>query len=169
LISVFSTGSYFLHLVYLGNYKKEFKEYILKNKKETAFTTIHINLNELYANSASLTWEDENKEIIYKGTLYDILSIEKVGFVVTLKVVSDKQEMELNKQFASVYDINSSTTTKHPFELLKKFFALKYIIHNTSFEFNSSLIPCISPNTNLSFKIATVLIPQETPPPDFCI
>lgn len=169
LISIFSVGSYFLHLIYLKNYKKDFKEYILKNNKEIAFTTININSGELYTNSTSLIWEDDNKEVIYKGKLYDILSIEKVGSIIKLKIVSDQQETGLKKQFASVYDINSSTTTKHPFNLLKTFFALKYVVNSPYFEFNIPLLNCVSPNTNQSFHITTMVIHQETPPPDFCI
>jgi hypothetical protein len=169
LISVFSVGSYFLHLFYLENYKQDFKEYILKNKKETAFTIINIDSNELYVNSALIIWEDDNEEVVYKGILYDIVHIEKVGNRITLSVVSDKQETELKKQFASVYDINSGTTTKHPFELLKNFFALKYIVYNTSFEFGNSALKCVSPDTQISFQITTMVISQETPPPDFCI
>lgn len=169
MISVFSVGSYFLHQVFLKNYKKEFKSYIFEHKKETAFTTISINPSELYINSTSITWEDENKEIIYKGMLYDIVSVSKAGSKITVTVVSDTQEMELKKQFASIYDINSNTSTKHPFELLKNFFALKYLVSNTLIEFNNSVIKCVSPNSYLLSQIPTIVIHQETPPPEFCI
>lgn len=169
MISVFSVGSYFLHLVFLKSYKKEFKSYIFEHKKETAFTTISINPSELYINSTSVTWEDENKEIIYKGMLYDIVSVSKTESKIIVTVVSDTQEMELKKQFASIYDINSNTSTKHPFELLKNFFALKYIVNNTLIEFNNSVLNCVSPNSYLLSQIPTIVIHQETPPPEFCI
>lgn len=169
LISVFSVGSYFLHKLYLKNYKKEFKSYVFKYKKESAFTIIDINLGELYINSIAITWEDDNKEVIYQGILYDIVSIEISVRKIRLTVVSDKQEMELKKQFASAYDINSNSTTKNPFDLLKNFFALKYIVNNSEIEFNNSIANYVSPNTYLLFQIKTMVIYQETPPPDFCI
>lgn len=169
LISVFSAGSYFLHLFYLENCKEDFKEYILKNKKETNLTVINLNFNELYTNSTTIIWEDDNKEVIYKDVLYDIVSIKKIGNIITLTVVSDQQEMELKKQFAAVYDVNSNTTTKHPFELLKNFFALRYIVNNTTIDFTNTALKCVSPNTQMSFQITTMVISQETPPPDFCI
>lgn len=167
LISIFSVGSYFLHLIYLGNYKQDFKEYILKNKKETAFTIININSNELYTNSSTITWEDDNKEVVYKGILYDILSLEKSGSIITLKVVSDKQEVELKKQFASIFNVNSNKSTKGPFNLLKNFFSLKYVVNNIFIEFNNPTLNCVSFNTPLTFHLTNMVIHQETPPPDF--
>ena len=72
LITVFSAGSYFLHQLYLKSYKKDFKAYISKYKEQSAFSTITINPSELYANSKTITWEDEFKEVIYNGVLYDV-------------------------------------------------------------------------------------------------
>jgi hypothetical protein len=159
-------GGYILHLNYLKNYKQDFKEYLLKNKKETTLTNISINSNELYINSTLITWEDDNKEVIYKGILYDIVSIVKSEHKMILNAVSDKQEMELKKQFASVFDINSNTCTKHPFELLKNFFSLKYIVNNTSIEFNNSILNRVFPNTYPAFQITNTITRLETPPPD---
>lgn len=169
MISVLTSGSYFLHRAYLKNYKKEFKSYISKHKKETTFTVININSNELYVNSTSINWEDDNKEVVYKGILYDIVSVQKVGTIITLTVVSDQQEMELKKQFASIYDVNSKTTTKHPLELLKNFFALKYVINDSDIQFNNTTSSCPSLISNLLFQITTMFLSQEAPPPDFCI
>lgn len=169
LITVFSTGSFLLHKSYLKAYKKEFKSFIFNNKKKVNYSTISINPSELYTNSKKITWEDENKEVIYKGVLYDIVCMKTIGVKVELTVVSDEQEMNLKKQFAYLFDIDSNKTTKDPFNLLKSFFALKYIatlsstnINNSEFILNQSHIYCV-------FKISKGFSSQTNPPPNFCI
>lgn len=167
LITVFSVGSYFLHQVYLKSYKKEFKAYISKHKEQSAFSTITINPSELYINSDKIVWEDEYKEVVYKGVLYDVVSIKGKGLKVELTVVSDHQEMELKKEFASLYDVSSNEKTKGPFDLLKTFFALKYLAANSDFSFSN----CVFSLDNLaSFKntqINSPVINLDTPPPQF--
>lgn len=169
LITVFSTGSFLLHKSYLKAYKKEFKSFIFNNKKKVNYSTISINPSELYTNSKKITWEDENKEVIYKGVLYDIVCVKTIGVKVELTVVSDEQEMKLKKQFASLFDIDSNKTTKDPFDLLKSFFALKYITTSSSANIcNSELILNKTHLYNV-FKISKGFNSQTNPPPNFCI
>ena len=169
LITVFSTGSFFLHKSYLKSYKKEFKSFVLKNKKKAYYSAISINPSELYTNSKTIIWEDENKEVIYKGVLFDIVCVKTIGVKVELTVVSDEQEMKLKKQFASLFDIDSNKATKDPFDLLKSFFALKYI--STSYSANICNSELILNQTHIYsvFKISKGFNSQTNPPPNFCI
>jgi hypothetical protein len=167
LIVVFSTGSFFVYKCFLQSYKKEFKSYISLNKKTTATTIIKINPSQLFTNSNTITWEDENKEVIYNGILYDIVYIENKKGKVYLTVVSDFQETELKKQFASIYSVNSNSSTKNPFDLLKQFLALKTIFQNSETYINPFPIKCFSiKNYSTLFKLQTIVLNQETPPPD---
>ncbi len=168
LIVVFSTGSFFMYKCFLRSYKKEFKSYISLNKKTTATTIIKINPSELFTNSNNIIWEDENKEVIYKDVLYDIIHIENKNGKVYLTAVSDFQETELKKQFTSIYSVNSHTSTKNPFDLLKQFLALKTIIHNLESRLELFPLNCFSIKNNASLcKLQTIVLNQETPPPDF--
>ena len=169
LITVFSTGSFFLHKSYLKSYKKEFKSFIFKNKKKANYSTIKINPSELYTNSKTIIWEDENKEVIYKGVLYDIVCMKTIGVKVELTVVSDEQEMKLKKQFASLFDIDSNKTTKDPFDLLKSFFALKYIATSSSANICNYELVLNTTHTYRVFKISKGFNSQTNPPPNFCI
>jgi len=158
-----------MHKSYLKSYKKEFKSFVSENKTRTIYTSIKINPSELYTNSKTIVWEDENKEVVYRGILYDIVSIKTIGTKVELIAVSDEQEMELKKQFASLYDINSRDTTKKPFNLLKNFFALKYIAIKSTLNLKnpeSFLKPIY---TYPSFQTSQGFLFTETPPPNFCI
>lgn len=169
LITIFSIGSFFIHKSYLKSYKKEFKSFVFENKTQSNYSVININPSELYTNSKTIIWEDENKEVVYKGVLYDIVCIKIIGVRVELTVVSDEQEMELKKQFASLYDINSRDTTKKPFDLLKNFFALKYVTVKTMLNLKNSESFLKTIYTYPSFQISQGFTFQISPPPDFCI
>ena len=166
MITVFSTGSYFIHLGYLKSYKKEFKSYIFKNKQETTSTVLLINPSELYTNSSYIIWEDENKEIIYKGILYDILQIKNVGKKVSITVVSDKQEMKIKKQFTSAFDSESNKSTKSPFNLLKKFLALKCVVNHSDMNIKIDGLYFTSFYSSDLFQLFPIYFSLDTPPPD---
>ena len=121
------TGSYFLHKVYLGNYKKEFKAHLLKQAESPCCLYISINPCELYVNTSLLSWEDDNNELIYKGKLYDILSVKNCGTQVSLMLIPDENEEVLKREFAELYNDQVCHSKKDPFSLLKNFFALKFI------------------------------------------
>lgn len=169
LITVFSSGSFFMHKCYLNSYKKEFKSFVFKNKKCNNYKTININPSELYTNSKTIIWEDENKEVMYKGVLYDVVCIKTIGIKVELTVVSDEQEMRLKKQFASLFDIDSTKTTKDPFNLLKSFFALKYIATSSSAYISTSELILNKVRVYCIFKISKGFNSQTNPPPNFYI
>lgn len=158
-----------MHKCYLKSYKKEFKSFVFETKKKSNYTTIKINPGELFINSSTLIWEDENKEVVYKGVLYDIVCIKNIGVKVELTVVSDEQEMELKKQFASLFDIDTNKTTKGPFNLLKCFFALKYIATSFSANINSSEFIINKTHIYCVFKISKGFNSQTNPPPNFSI
>ena len=155
-----------MHKCYLKSYKKAFKSFMFQNKKNMPYKTLQINPSELYTNSASIIWEHENKEVVHKGILYDIVSIKNNGLTVELILVSDEQEMQLKKQFASMYNIHSNKSTKHPFDLLKSFFSLKYLTDHSTIDFEFKYFLFIEKQTQYSLKIFPVFLSQDIPPPD---
>lgn len=169
LITVFSTGASLMHLYYLKSYKKEFKLFLKQNKERNNQSIIYINPSELYTNSAKITWEDENKEVLYKGVLYDIIEIKNAGIKVALIAVSDDQEMFLKKEFAELFDLNSHDKTRNSGHLLKNFFSLKCVISQP--EQNCFVHNEFSHNwkSTFAFKILTISISKESPPPELCI
>lgn len=167
LITIFSVGSYFLHQLYLKNYKKEFNACISKYKEQSAFSTITITPSELYTNSANIIWEDEYKEVVYKGVLYDVVNVKGKGLTVELTAVSDHQEMKLKNEFASLYDVNSTERTKGPFDLLKNFMALKYLAANSDFGFCNCVFSLDNLASFKSIQINSPVINLDTPPPQF--
>ena len=166
LVTVLSTGSYVMSKLYLKSYKKDFKAYVFKNKKIISHTKIEIKKNQLYKNSRNLVWEDENKEIVYYGNLYDIVEIETIEDKVFLTVVSDKEEMELKKQFASIYNENDFKKSSQPAKLLKQLLSLKCVCNNDNFEFKNDTY--VIPFCQIKiFVIQKGYFFIETPPPNF--
>ncbi len=162
-------GGYVAHRVYLHHYKKEFKAYISTVKEHAAFTIIHINPSEVYVNSLKITWEDENKEVVYKGILHDVVSIKGKGLTVELTLVSDHEEMKLKKDFADLYDINSGSATKSPFELLKNLLSLTYLVEDGSFRLNILTNSGTSYFMTDEFFLINRIILPDSPPPDFSV
>lgn len=166
LITVFSTGTFLIHLYYLKSYKKEFKSFLKQTKTQSKRSIIYINPSELYTNTGKVTWEDENKEVVYNGILYDIIEIKSVGLKIELTAVSDYQEMILKKQFSEIYDINNHQATKNPFHLLKDFLSLKTIFNHSDDCFEPHTVDISLMSSQNFFIIPSIFISQETPPPD---
>lgn len=164
---MFSAGAFLIHLYYLNSYKKEFKLFLKQNKVQNAQAIIYINPHELYTNSDKIIWEDENKEVIYKGVLYDILEIKNAGLRVALIAVSDAKEMILKKQFSELYNVNEHQSTKNPFHLLKHFLGLKTIMNSITICCDAYASEGVMIHTPGFFRITSVFISEDTPPPDF--
>ncbi len=169
IISVFSVGSFFLHMGYLSNYKQEFKEHLRQHQKDISLKVVHISPSQLYVNTPSVTWLDDNQEIVYKGILYDIVCIKNNGVNVDITLVSDQQQMDLQKEFADNYDADLHHGTKGPFQLLKKFFALKYIGGSSEIAFVAPAQNTSSLDMPQTLFIPKMILSRETPPPDMCV
>ena len=65
LVVVISIGNFGLFSLFLNQYKTTLQAQI-QNNTSSVIDIIHINPSELYANNTNISWEDDNKEIIYK-------------------------------------------------------------------------------------------------------
>ncbi len=166
LITIFGLGSFLIYSYYLSSYKNAYQSYVKNNESNISTTKILINPCQLYTNSKTILWEDENKEIIKDGILYDIISIISDKGKVVLTVISDYQEQIIKKEFASVYNIHSTKSDNNPLKLLKQFLSLKFLINSNSlFDFES--IQCNSTiYTNYLFSIKSIFLSKNTPPPN---
>ncbi len=165
ILSIFSCGSYLLYKSYLSSYKSNFRAYVNANEKNVNSSVIHISPSDLYINSNRIIWEDENKEIIFDGILYDIVSMKNEGGKVILTVISDEQEEEIKKEFSENFKGNADSKTNNSFKLLKQFLALKYISNDDLFEINSNQI-INEYQTDRALKLVSVFISTETLPPN---
>lgn len=159
------TGSYFLHKAYLSSYKKEFKAHLLKQTKPPGCLHLSIYPYELYANTATISWEDDNTELIYKGKLYDVLSVKNCGAQVSIILIPDENEEVLKREFAEIYNDQACHAKKDPFSLLKNLFALKFIYAaNTSKFAGFTFYNLVFYHTAAS-RLISPYITQQVPPP----
>ena len=169
LITVLSAGTFIIYYSYLSSYQNNYQSYVKKEYKHLNTTKILINPSQLYANTKTIIWEDKNKEVIIDGILYDIISIISNNSKIELTVISDTQEQEIKKQFASSYDLNSTKSSNSPIKLLKQFLAFKFLNNsNYSFNFQSNQYYS-SIYTNYLFSIKSIFISKNTPPPNFLV
>lgn len=120
-----SIGNFGLFSLFLNQYKTNLQSQI-QNNTSNVIDIIHINPSELYANNKNITWEDGNKEIIYKGILYDIVSIEVIKGKVSIKAISDNKEQDYKMAYANTQEKNN-TSSNAPLNLLKQFLSLNFI------------------------------------------
>lgn len=118
-------GNFFIYKAFMKSYKKEFRSYIKHNKQVSS--VISINPSQLFVNSNEIYWEDDNKEVIFKGQLYDVIEIKCKGGKVHLQVLSDVNEQEMKKEFAESNNAFSKKNSSGLMKVLKQFLGLKYI------------------------------------------
>src|SRR6201988_4861 len=92
IISILSCSTFFIYKTYLHAYKSEVRSFINQGVDTNCTSIISINPSDLYVSTNNITWEDENKEVIYRGTLYDVVSVKNENGKVILTVISDSQE-----------------------------------------------------------------------------
>lgn len=164
---MFSTGSYLLHQIYINDYKAQQRNYILKHKPGCPVYTITIYPSEVYTNSSNIVWANDGQEVIYEGILYDVVALSNRGLTVDLMLIPDQWETELHKRFLALYANESNQDTDDPFDLLKDFFELETIINKINLEFRELNNEINSLYLSQLFRLTTLVISIETPPPDF--
>ncbi len=165
LVVLISVGNFGLFSLFLNQYKTNLQSQI-QNNSSSVIDIIRINPSELYANNKNISWEDDNKEIIYKGILYDVLSIECVKGKVSIKAISDSKEQDYKMAYANTQEKNN-TSSNSPLNLLKQFLSLNF----TETKLSTSFLTADVTTTTFSFKSYNYLIHKgyktlDTPPPN---
>lgn len=158
-----------MHVCFLSSYKKEFRAYLSLNKNNLQSSEIIIKSSELYKNSQTIIWQDDNKEMVYKGILYDVISIRNNNENSIVTVFSDTQEVEINNQFAANYNDISCKNANKSMKLLKQFLALQYISPTNELFNTCSKSTILVNHKDHRFHISSGFLSQETPPPNLSI
>lgn len=149
-------------------YKREVRNYIKQNTNHNNTSIILINPSELYINTKNITWEDENKELVYNGILYDIVNIKNQNGKVLIAAISDMRELEIKREFAENFSGKSEGHSHHSLKLLKQFLALKYLSSDESLELQNNLM-AVHYQINGGFKPESGFVAIETLPPNYFV
>lgn len=162
-ILVFSCGSYFIYKIYLKSYKKEFRSFV-NIQKQDKLESYTIPISQLYISSNVLKWEDENKEVIVDGKLYDVISLIIENDQVILALLPDFKELQLKQEFANLF--NDSAKNSSPFlNLLKQMLNLKFVSNSFSFLSSDSMNEVVF--TDFLFNLPEVSLKSPFIPPSF--
>ncbi len=166
IISFLSIGSYILYKGYLKAYKADFRTYINLHQQHLPLVKHIIQKSELYVNTKLIQWEDEDKEVVINGKLYDVISSTIIKNTVELSLLEDTNEQGIKKEFASSFDLTNSKSN-NPIKLLKQFLALKCVVnHSQNLNTPMSFLNTISCYSN-GFSIPKIVLLVQTPPPNF--
>ena len=162
-LAVFITGHFFIFKIAQLSHQDQFRSFILKNLDQTE--KIEISPFELFSNSNNIKWNDNNKEIVFNGLVYDIVSIKNTGKTVSLFVVNDTDEKTLldnyNELAGSIF--NNSSPVRH--DLIKDFLSLKFF-QDGPLEITTLNVFQFNVYAEYVSDIITVFLSQETPPPN---
>ncbi len=87
--------------------KAAIKEKILNRLKENELQVISLTVNQ-----QNIFWEEEGKEFLFNGGLYDVVKIKKVNGEVILYCINDKTEKALIEKYGDITKHNSSPDKK---------------------------------------------------------
>lgn len=156
------SGYYFVFNVMQKSARKEMKALIKKNIPKTDLEKLVISENEM--NSPDIfNFKDDNKEFIYNGKLYDIISETKDGSNTIFYCINDKNEEKLfaglHEHIRNNYDQNVPSKSRSGllikniikealpdlYHEMKSFQTLTFIFFEDRFVLTDQFIPIFSP------------------------
>lgn len=80
-------------------------------------------------NSSELAWTSANKEFRYRGTMYDVIHIEKKNGWINIYCIDDERETRLLAHADEIAESQSQhhPSRHHPGKVMKRFFSLRYL------------------------------------------
>jgi hypothetical protein len=159
LLAVISCTGFLVYQHALAHHRACFRSYLSAVSDDRLYKIV-IHPSELFVDSERLHWEDDNREIIYKETRCDIVSIQSQGTSVRLLVIPDHEEENLKKQFSR--DDRSAASTPY-LKLLTQLLDLKYV-HEHGFVFRSFEKPKPSFGAYLFSLPLVFMAPRVLPP-----
>lgn len=154
-------GFYFIFMIRQDDIRKEMSELV---KQERSQNVQFISFSKY--DFDKIVWEQQGKEIRFKGRLYDVTGIEISPNEIKLYVEEDARETDLISDFVSV--ISSQTEkdqTNSPAKLLLEHFLKEFTVGQTSYIYDPvvSFILFI----NKDFHFTSFISDQQFPPPDW--
>lgn len=165
-IFLFNMAGYFIAFKsFQYQIKKEIKAEIKRNVNPNELTAIVIDKKQIN----KIDWQQEGKEMYYKGKLYDVVRLTKNDTSITYYCINDKQEellfANLEEHIAAHIAANKPIKNQGSKKLADKFAKLYFLNEElTKFNIVSFNLTQLS-STNLNYR--STLIETDSPPPEF--
>lgn len=96
------------YLIYKAERNNAFKQFIAENKYLSAGHVRTI----LITDQATIHWEKRNKEFLFNGKLYDVLSIKLKGTAMVIKCIHDTKEDAVVASYLKSLDRSKNNNTE---------------------------------------------------------
>ncbi len=150
-------GYYFVSRHYQALQKEVIKEKILSQLKEEELKIISASDNH-----QQIYWEEEGKEFLFKGEMYDVVKTKIVNGKVMLYCINDKKERELVDNYNLITKHNSSSDKKGKNTIDNSFNLFVYQDEKTG----ESCVTYLPNNfSSINFNLPENLIDNISPPP----
>lgn len=100
-------GYYAICLAIEWHLEEEMEESLLKNAPESLLEKIIYTGNEQH-----IHWEEEGREFLLNGQLYDVVKIKKENDKIVLLCINDKKEEDLVQQLSEVVGLHANAHQK---------------------------------------------------------
>ena len=157
-VLAYSQVGYYFVLRHSQSLQKEvIKEKILSQLKEEELKIISASDNH-----QQIYWEEEGKEFLFKGEMYDVVKTKIVNGKVMLYCINDKKERELVDNYNLITKHNSSSDKKGKNTIDNSFNLFVYQDETTG----KSCFTYLSNNFSfINFNLPENLIDNISPPP----
>lgn len=164
-------------LIYMGGYqlimvgyqlgsKAEMKAWLRQNRESEYNTVFSFTAANATIADPSLIWEEEGEEFLYKGSMYDVVSIEYANGKATVYCINDEEENKLSKLAEELRQKHSKESSGAK-SIFRKILITSFDLQEES----ASMIPLVEPALTMTHQLNQWVNPVTdilSPPPDGC-
>ena len=161
LFTASQAGYYCVYSFQQNEIKKQVKEQLKKLLPETSLQII-----QAEENADAIIWQDDDKEFLLHGELYDVVKIKRVSGKTLLYCLNDKKEENLKHEFAkAIKSATDNNATNKSGKANYKFQLSEYYFYNNTEKL--SAINFTSPSKYLIFisSLSSSVKEVNAPPP----
>ena len=160
LIISLTAFRFIFFISFVQSQKTNFREVVL-HKNQNLVSEIKFLNTDAFVNKNGYEWHENNKELVVNGFYYEVISIIKLKNSVLVKVIADKNENDLFKNY---YSLNNNTKQGYV-NLVKMLLSFVYVCNNNTTQITPSFFN-LSPKTqyNTQFLDFYYFLKQIKPP-----
>ncbi len=126
LIISLTAFRFIFFISFVQSQKTNFREDVL-HKNQNLVSEIKFLNTDAFVNKNGYEWHENNKELVVNGFYYEVISVIKLKNSVLVKVIADKNENDLFKNF---YSLNNNTK-QGCIHLVKMLLSFVYVCNST--------------------------------------
>lgn len=160
LIISLTAFRFIFFISFVQSQKTNFREDVLHNNQNLVSEIKFLN-TDAFINKNGCEWHENNKELVVNGIYYEVISVTKLKNSVLVKVIADKNENDLFKNY---YSLNNNTKQDYV-NLVKMLLSFVYVCYNNTIQIIPSFFNLSTKTqTNTQFLDFYYFLKQIKPP-----